>query len=594
MTDILEQVQQGDLYALLSLCTKEELAPLVERILSKVSNFLEINDDYKKFCPDHTKYYKIIGDEIRLFGGNSLINVFRGGEGPSYSEVVVDVCNKLNVPHKAGDTIKNENNLLDIYLKKRWLSLSAAERERFTREAREAALGKVSDLARMTKTGAAFVIAEAFAGPLGWTVLGIGLLSASYKVTIPCVLQIACLRRKITEEQRGRKYSQPKIIETSKDENTSPVIMEASNSLVIRTDDGETIFTMAQVEEPFGGHWEDFQASESSISNLNPLLALVPALATAKEIAGTNYMEIITNGDRLMKTKDGVLKAITIDPNGKISGIAEVIEPSRLSAMVNASALWNVTSVLLAQKHLSDISNKLSDIKDAVNNIRKFQNEERHSLLTGSIRYFEQIAPSILAGELPGRVLQQIERHEADLLKVQEHLMSEIQSQTNYVKTLEDKEIFGSVEITQSIENQQKILSGLYQEISLCIRARACGWQLLCIFPGDEIGKKLRREDIQKSLRFLEENNVLLSNIDKYLRDRIHAISSFWNKETTLNERKLSLIKSTEILLKNISLIRDGIQRDLDKADLMFAAKQQPVSITVRVKDGHIEALMAP
>lgn len=592
MTNALERVHQGDLYALLSLSTKEELAPLVERVLSKLSNFLDSNDEYKKFQPDHTKYYKIIGDEIRLFGGNSVRNLMRRGEGPPYAEIVIDVCKKLDVPYQDEDTVKNESNLLDIFVERRWRSLSPAERDQLAEAASESALGKISDAATLAKTGATFVLTRALFGPAGWASLGISLLDAAYKVTVPCVLHIAYLRRKVLEEGRGTQPSQGNAVLALAAPDTSSVV-EYSNSLVIRGDDGEPVLSLARIEEPSGGNWQEIGGSGDGISRLNPLLQLVPALATAKEVAGTNYMEVVTNGDRLLRTKDGILKAITVGPDGKFSGIAEVIEPSRLSAIVNTSALWNVASVALAQKHLADISKKLSDIKNAVDDIRRFQKDERHSLLTGSIRYFEQVAPSVLAGELSDRVLHQIERHEGDLLRVQDHLAEEILTHTDGIQTLKDGETFGSAEITQSIESHQRVLDSLYREMLLCIRARACGWQLLCIFPGDEIGKKHRRQDIQKALDKLQETDDLLTRADKLLRDKIHSVSSFWNKESTVNERKLSLLRSTETLLQNVTIARGEIQRDLNGADSMLAAMQRPVTMTVRIEEGRISALRA-
>ena len=68
MEDTIQQVRQGELYPLLSLCTKEDLAPLVEIILSKFTNSLADNVEYKAHNPHHTRYYNLIGDEIRLFG----------------------------------------------------------------------------------------------------------------------------------------------------------------------------------------------------------------------------------------------------------------------------------------------------------------------------------------------------------------------------------------------------------------------------------------------------------------------------------------------------------------------------------------------
>lgn len=124
--DLLRRAQEGDLYAVLALSTKEELDPLVEVITSRTWNFLYVKDEYKRHSPDHTRYHALIGDELRLYGGNTLKNIGRGGEGPPYDELVADVCWKLSVPYERGRTVENEGNLLDIFLERRWQALEPA------------------------------------------------------------------------------------------------------------------------------------------------------------------------------------------------------------------------------------------------------------------------------------------------------------------------------------------------------------------------------------------------------------------------------------------------------------------------------------
>ncbi|MAM37705.1 MAG: hypothetical protein CL949_04215 [Erythrobacter sp.] len=83
MTEMLGRLRGGDLYAVLSLATNEELEPLVKIITAKLTNFLEVKDEYQRHHPNHRRYHALIGDELRLYGGNSLMNLGRGGEGPS-------------------------------------------------------------------------------------------------------------------------------------------------------------------------------------------------------------------------------------------------------------------------------------------------------------------------------------------------------------------------------------------------------------------------------------------------------------------------------------------------------------------------------
>jgi len=588
MSEAAERIRRGELYPLLALCSKEDLAPLVEIILSKPANFLDINDAYKAHEPDHTQYHKIIGDEIRLFGGNSIKNIFRGNEGPPYSEIVVDVCEKLSVPHTNGDTVRSEANLLDVFVQARWQSLDPDERQRLADEARKAATGKLSTAAAFGKAAAGFVVGRIASGPLGLATFGISMLDANFKVTVPCVLHIAYLRRRILED-----WSE--CGQTLLPGSQTPLAADRTDSLVIAAEDGQPVLSLARIPEPpANGAWHQVDASDDGISRLNPLLAAIPSLALAREVAGTHYMKVVCNGPLdQAKNVPGAFRGTSGGNGGNYREQALLFEPDKLATMVNVSALMNIASIALAQKHLADISSKLSEIKDAIDGIRKFQHDERHSELTGSIRYFKQVAPSVLEGERSARVLHQIEHHEAELLQVQEHVVTDVHAELKALRELKDDEWFGSAESKSAIESHQRRIVELYRELVLCLRARSCGWQLLCMFPGEEIGKTYRRQDIQESLDGLAVKGKMMAETDALLRKKIHELSSFWNAETTVNERKLALLKANEALLADVALCHGEVQRDLNAADEMLAALRKPVAMVARIEDGRITAIKA-
>ena len=84
-----------DLTPVLALASNEELATLVEYICkANLSEKLTSNEFYKEHVPNHTAYVELIEQELREFGGNSFINLFRGN-GPTYFEIVKDVADKL-------------------------------------------------------------------------------------------------------------------------------------------------------------------------------------------------------------------------------------------------------------------------------------------------------------------------------------------------------------------------------------------------------------------------------------------------------------------------------------------------------------------
>jgi uncharacterized protein YaaW (UPF0174 family) len=177
----------------------------------------------------------MIAREIRAFGGNSLVNLFRGG-GVEYSELARDVADHLKVPfNKSGPVVNVEIAILQKLFNDALSKMSDGERQQVLEElnigdlagmgpaaiAMALAGGKLAGFAAYKM---ALIVANALAkailgrglpfavnaaltrtmgvmlGPIGWVVTGIwtvaDLASPAYRVTVPCVVQIAYMRQK--------------------------------------------------------------------------------------------------------------------------------------------------------------------------------------------------------------------------------------------------------------------------------------------------------------------------------------------------------------------------------------------------------------
>lgn len=580
--DLLRRAEEGDLYAVLALSTKEELDPLVDVITSRAWNFLNVSDEYKRHSPDHTKYHSLIGDELRLYGGNTLWNIGRRGEGPPYEKLVADVCWKLSIPYEKGRVVENEGNLLDIFLEQRWQALDPSERERLAANARQSALGQTSEKGWYLKAGASTLMIPIFATG-GWAVLGISMLDASYKVTVPCVLHVAYLRRKFIGEGRGA----AKSAVTRSDPRPKD-----KSALEFHDIDGGSMLSFSEVREPSLQAWRPIDRKDTEISRLNSIVQVVPAIGTAAEVAGatgTKYMEIVCNGDLMKAAKGGGYRAMSRGANG-IKEHANLFGPDKLANLANASALMNVASVALAQKHLADISEKLSELKNDVGRVASFQKTKRRSVLTGAIHYFEQKAPAVMAGEHSASVLGQIERHEADLLQVQHHLTEDLNTALRDLKDTKDDGWFTSNKFVVLIEERQRELHDLLQQLMLCLRTRALGWQLLCQFPDGELGKQHRKDDILRSLAELHDCGAQLSEVDAALRSKLKGASSLWAAEN-MNRRKLTLLRGGEEALMMLSAEQSRILLGIEQVDAMQNALQEPFRLMVKVEEGEITAV---
>lgn len=244
MSNLREQfnAEDLDLLTILSKATDEELTPYLDCILGddREGRLASELDPYYKEDPAHpANYWMEIGAEIQLFGGNSIVNVFRG-HGPTYHEILTDVADRLKVNYHADATSESiEECLLAKVLEDALDKMSEAQRTEFLREigatdllsavgasvhalapgaalalfraggfrsyqivlALVNAIWKVIFKRGLTLAGNAAIarVLGILAGPIGWVFTavwaGVDIAGPAYRVTVPAVIYTAALRR---------------------------------------------------------------------------------------------------------------------------------------------------------------------------------------------------------------------------------------------------------------------------------------------------------------------------------------------------------------------------------------------------------------
>jgi uncharacterized protein YaaW (UPF0174 family) len=227
---------------LLLVAEVEDLDVLADYLTDKGEGRLMLDGDICRHivrCKENGDYdsasRSLIANEIRAFGGNTLVNLFRGG-GVEYAELARDVADHLKVPaDKSSSVMAIEMVILQ--------KLFTEALERMTPEERKKVLEEldIGDLAGMGPGAVAvalaasrfagiaaykmaLIVANAIAravlgrglplvvnaaltrtmgimlGPVGWVLTGVwtmaDLASPAYRVTVPCVVQIAYMRQK--------------------------------------------------------------------------------------------------------------------------------------------------------------------------------------------------------------------------------------------------------------------------------------------------------------------------------------------------------------------------------------------------------------
>lgn len=203
---------------------------------ARVAETLTSTDEYKQHTPDHQRYWPSVAAELQTFGANSLVSLFRGGQGVPYREVLCDACDKMKVNYNKNATTENiELNMLLKVLENSLAKMSEQDLRELAKEmqveisnptpqlmlmAVQTAIRSsgfaayrmttmlVSILAksllgRALPFGAYVMLTRSISlltGPVGWVLssawLAADIAGPAYRVTIPACMLVAWMRQK--------------------------------------------------------------------------------------------------------------------------------------------------------------------------------------------------------------------------------------------------------------------------------------------------------------------------------------------------------------------------------------------------------------
>lgn len=236
-------ISDPNLAKLLSTADVDDLAVLIDHITDKGDGRISLSSDTCKTLTEAKSTGRIgettralIAEELQRFGGNSLFNLMRGGAGVPYKEILCDVASHVKADFKPkNDCAQIELAILEAVLAQSVAKMTEQEKADLFAEfggiykpgAGPAVMAALQAAITASGFGAfklAAVVANAvakailgrglafgatagmmrgisvFAGPIGWAITAIwtafDLGSPAYRVTVPCVIQIAYMRQK--------------------------------------------------------------------------------------------------------------------------------------------------------------------------------------------------------------------------------------------------------------------------------------------------------------------------------------------------------------------------------------------------------------
>jgi hypothetical protein len=275
--------------------------------------------------------------------------------------------------------------------------------------------------------------------------------------------------------------------------------------------------------------------SSKRLSELGPSLHAVASMLPPATLRSGNYMRVVVNGPLATANDGQSFLPFVRGADGRVSSLARLQDARQVARVTNAVMVWQVASVIVAQKYLADISAELDDIKKVMEGIKAFLEHERAAKITATLTYLEQLFQTITQGELPSGTRNEVESLEVKLIEVQDHLARDIGDLAEGIPRIEHSDWVGTSELADNIEKHQELMHGVQQLWVLCIRARAANWQILSAFPGEDHLKSVRMTQILGSIDKLIDS---MPQIDKTMQDKIGEVDAFFNRQETLEERR--------------------------------------------------------
>ncbi|WP_369987091.1 hypothetical protein [Pseudomonas xanthosomatis] len=472
-----------ELFANLLSATAEEVDVLVDIITDFSRGRAGLDADVKKQLVQakhnsrpagySEQQLDLLGYELQQFGGHSAMNLARRllkKSAVPYAEIVNDVYQKLNGSHAASLSVADKERQVALALfGAQWRELPASERfERATSTKVltglfnfEEALPKIAGAAiglSPSRSAALFAMVAttgARFNPVGAALTaGVGLHTSAaeaYRVTVPFVAQMGWVR--LRREAPAPSQPMPSA--------STPVAAEATkdSDLVVQDDQGGTVLRLSVLQRPPAGAHRPLPTDR--ISALNPLLANVPGLAALGEMANSNYVVCSLPFETLTKNAngDGSVRAF-VRTAGKISEQASLSLPEDLQNVLLSGAVWNAVSSAVGQKHLHDINEKLTAIKQQLDTVLHELDEARWEKLAGMFEYTQSVLEHYPEDGITAVARQALESQHNEITSLTKFFERKMGEELQQAQDVQADKLFGTDSARKALQDSLAKMEG--------------------------------------------------------------------------------------------------------------------------------------
>jgi hypothetical protein len=320
------------------------------------------------------------------------------------------------------------------------------------------------------------------------------------------------------------------------------------------------------------------------MSRMSACLQAVPSLLVQQAHQGRHLMEVAINNPLANAASGSHFLPFARGADGKIIEQAKLFKPEGLSSLVNAAAIWQVASVVVAQKHLADISAKLDEIKQGIDDLKGMFQDKLDGDIEGTYRYLRTVAKSFEIGEVPKFARFELESCRRELLQTESGLIKMFKRRLD--QTIEHKETVGTEDLLNDTLRRYSDLDKITTSLMTCFKTEALAWQVLSLFPGEEAMAQVWKEETIESMAAFAR---MQDKIKETAKVDVGRFQSLFNFESTLEERRANVTQRAAQAARAIDHSASQFQSGMVQTALRLEHNNDPIRLGVEIIDGQIQ-----
>lgn len=310
----------------------------------------------------------VLAREIQGYGGNSIWNIVRSVSGSdlvSYDEIVSDVYSTIVNKKTTSSVTQKEIEVAKKIFGDKWDKLSSKERY-------AECLKAIYNITALLKKSL-------------WSILPISpikmVTDPVESITIPCVSILGCMELRLKNMPMDNKTHSLSVLQLEHQQPISKILDENGDELLSLKEYNSNIMLTNKTRN----------VSKEQISRFNSLLSSAPGLINFAELQKGGYVLCDIPLDQLANSRavDGAKRGFMHGSDGRIQQHVNLSEADPLQVINIAGLVWSGLSIAVAQKHMQDISEKLTVIIEKLDEIFDEIEHFQVDKLTGQIKYIQ-------------------------------------------------------------------------------------------------------------------------------------------------------------------------------------------------------------